>query len=148
MTTAGIHANAVLVGDRGILLLGPSGAGKSSTSLAVLQLARLSGRHARLVADDRTILSACHGRLIARAPAALSGHVEWRGIGITTVPAAAAAVIDVVFDLIAETRMERVPEQKTVELAGLSLPLLELPVGQPDRTAAMIIQILALQYPV
>jgi serine kinase of HPr protein (carbohydrate metabolism regulator) len=144
VTTAGIHANAALLGDRGILLRGPSGTGKSSTSLAVSQLARHSGRHARLVADDRTILSACHGRLIARAPVALRGRMEWRGIGITTAPSAAAAVIDVVFDLIDQIGLERIPEQKTVELESITLPLFELPAGQPDRAAAMIIQILAL----
>ena len=57
MTT--IHAGAVGIGGRGLLILGPSGAGKSALALALM------GLGARLVADDRVILRVEDGRLLA-----------------------------------------------------------------------------------
>ena len=54
-----VHATAVLVGADGVLIRGESGAGKSALALALIE------RGARLIADDRLMLSACHGRLVA-----------------------------------------------------------------------------------
>jgi serine kinase of HPr protein (carbohydrate metabolism regulator) len=71
---ASVHASAVLVCARAILIQGPSGSGKSRLALALLQAAQGGSlRFARLVADDRVVLEACHGRLVARPPAELAG---------------------------------------------------------------------------
>src|SRR6266545_8207351 len=74
---ASMHACAVLVGARAILIRGPAGSGKSRLALALIEVAG-SGhlRFARLVADDRVQLDACHGRLLARAPQTLAGLIE------------------------------------------------------------------------
>ena len=48
-----IHASAVLVEGRGVLLRGPSGSGKSSLALALLLADR---ERNRLIADDRVAL--------------------------------------------------------------------------------------------
>jgi hypothetical protein len=65
MTVPTIHASAVLVGHRGILIRGPSGSGKSRLALALLQSA--GAGFARLVGDDRIHLEAVHGRLLDAA---------------------------------------------------------------------------------
>ena len=70
MTAAAtVHASAVLVGDRAILIRGPAGSGKSRLAAALIAAAGCGRlRFARLIADDRVWLEACHGRLLARTP--------------------------------------------------------------------------------
>ena len=97
-----IHASAVLVGARAVLIRGPSGAGKSRLALALLQTAP-SGQSvfARLVSDDRSHLEAHHGRLLVRPPANLAGLIEVRGLGIRRLPWEPVAVVGLVVDLAA-----------------------------------------------
>lgn len=67
--SATVHASAVLVGSRAVLIRGPSAAGKSQLALELLEAARTGVlRFARLVADDRVYLEAVSGRLLARPP--------------------------------------------------------------------------------
>ena len=65
-----IHASAVALDGRGLLILGAAGSGKSALAL------ELMARGARLVSDDQVALSVEGGRLIARAPAAIRGRIE------------------------------------------------------------------------
>jgi HPr kinase/phosphorylase len=106
--TATIHASAVLVGVRAVLIRGPSGAGKSRLALDLLDAAR-TGRltFARLVADDRAALEASHGRLLVRPAAALAGLLEVRGLGVMRVPYEPVAVVTLAVDLAADA--ERLP---------------------------------------
>jgi len=69
---ATLHASCATRGPQGVLLLGASGSGKSDLLL------RLLGAGYDLVADDRVMLDG----LTARAPAALAGLMEVRGVGI------------------------------------------------------------------
>ena len=87
MASPTIHASAVLVGARAVLIQGPPGSGKSRLALALVQAA-LAGAlpFARLVGDDRVHIEAAHGRLLVRPAAALAGRIEV-GIGIATGPA-------------------------------------------------------------
>src|SRR5580658_5234693 len=85
-----VHATAVAIGARAVLLRGPSGSGKSDLAL------RLIDAGARLVADDRCQLSREADAIVVRAPAAIAGLIEVRGIGILgvdTVPEARLALI-------------------------------------------------------
>ena len=77
-----LHASAVALGGRAVLLRGASGAGKSDLTL------RLIDEGAQLVADDQVELTAdANGRmLIAAAPEAIAGMLEVRGIGILRLP--------------------------------------------------------------
>ena len=58
-----VHASAVSLGGRGVLILGRSGAGKSGLALRLIALG------AQLVSDDRVVLEP-HGAagLAARTP--------------------------------------------------------------------------------
>jgi HPr kinase/phosphorylase len=126
-----IHASAVLVGARGLLIRGDSGAGKSRLVLKLIAAAaerRLA--FARLVADDRVFVSAAHGRLIARAPRELAGLLEIRGLGIRRLPYEPAAVIRLVVDLAAAA--ERMPPAAATEteIEGVRLPRLAVAPGE------------------
>ena len=90
MSAPTIHASAVLVGARAILIQGPSGSGKSRLAMALLDAAGAGlVPFARLVADDRCHLETAHGRLLVRPAPALAGLIEVRGLGIRRVPARA-----------------------------------------------------------
>ena len=54
MTGASVHASAVLVGARAVLIRGSSGAGKSRLALELIEAARNGAMlFAKLVGDDR-----------------------------------------------------------------------------------------------
>jgi hypothetical protein len=77
----------------GVLLLGRSGSGKSDLALRLMALG------AELVADDRSDLFLLRGRLYAKAPAAIAGLLEARGVGIVSLPFAEKASIGMVVRL-------------------------------------------------
>ena len=132
---ASVHATAVLVGSRAILIRGPAGSGKSRLALALIQTA---GRFARLIADDRVELEACHGRLLARAPDALAGLIEVRDLGIRRLAHETVAVVAQVVDLAAPDA-ERLPEPtgRRTEIMGLKLPRLAIASGQDALPAVL-----------
>ena len=134
-----IHATALVCGDAGLLLRGASGAGKSALALRLIDRARRGGRFAALVADDRVLVGARGGRLLAAAPGPIRGLAELRGYGIVSVPVIGRAVIDIVADLDGSARM---PDPETVDVAGVTCRLLHLPAG--DLVAAMHILAAAL----
>lgn len=124
---ATIHACAVLYQGRGVLVRGASGAGKSRLVLDLLDDAATRGHDAALIADDRVLLEAAHGRLVARAPRIIAGRIELRGLGIVRLPHEEAGVIALVVD-IEETLPPRMPEDEArfVRVSGVSLPFLHL----------------------
>ena len=61
------HANALLIGETGLLLRGPSGSGKSALTFDLIKRTERSGGFARLIGDDRIYLENCNGRLVASA---------------------------------------------------------------------------------
>lgn len=121
-----IHATCVLLGARGVLIRGPSGSGKSRLALRLLQAAERGRiRFARLVSDDRTLVSAVNGRLLARPVPQLAGLMEIRGSGIRQLAHEPMAVVALVVDLAAAG--ERMPADSWVELAGIRLDRLAVP---------------------
>jgi serine kinase of HPr protein (carbohydrate metabolism regulator) len=123
-----VHASAFLLRVTGILVRGASGSGKSSL---VMELLSGDAETARLIADDRVILSVLHGRLVADVPAALAGLLEVRGLGLVKLPYIAPVVIRLIVDLVAPGKCPRVPEEAEAwtEFGGVSLPRLPLPAG-------------------
>jgi serine kinase of HPr protein (carbohydrate metabolism regulator) len=121
-----IHASAVLVGARALLIRGPSGAGKSRLALALLRQAE-SGTPAfvRLVSDDRSLVAPHHGRLVVRPVPEIAGLIEVRGLGIRRLAYEPAAVVGCVVDLAAPDG-ERLPATTSTEIIieGISLPRL------------------------
>ena len=124
-----IHASAVLVGARAVLIRGPSGAGKSRLALDLIEAGRSGAvRFARLVGDDRVHLENAGGRLVVRTAEQLAGLIELRGAGIRRLPYEPSAVIALVVDLDAADA-ERLPERPTIEIEGIALPRLAVARG-------------------
>lgn len=117
---ADIHGVALVLGEDGLLIRGPAGAGKTSLALELIARARAQGVFGRLVADDRVLLRARGGRLIASPHPAIAGRFEMRGIGIVAAPHLPEAVIRLVVDL--DPSAPRMPEETREEtLAGIRL---------------------------
>lgn len=125
-----IHASAVVVGERAVVIRGPSGSGKSRLVLALLGAAKNGSLpFARLVADDRIRISAAHGRLIVSAPEAIEGMIEVHGLGIRAAACERVAAAGWIVDLAAEDAV-RMPELMRTEILGVTIPRLPVAAGQ------------------
>lgn len=135
MSGAGtVHASAVAVGERGVLVRGASGSGKSSLVLGIIDR---DPDTSFLVADDRVTLMAHDGRVEAAVPETIAGRLEVRGLGIVTVPYVSPCPVALVVDLLPADRCPRFPEprERTTVLLGIALPRLLLPIGAVDAPA-------------
>lgn len=115
-----LHATAVAIDGRAVLLRGASGSGKSDLAL------RLIDAGARLVADDQSELCREGDRVIVRAPATIAGLIEVRGVGIMRLDALAEAPLALIVDLVQPEKIERLPARRTERVLGLALPLISV----------------------
>lgn len=111
-----IHASAVALNGRGLLILGPSGAGKSTLALQMMAAG------AELVADDRTDVMRDGAQVIAGCPPQIAGRVEARGIGILNVVPHGPVPVALVVDLGREEE-DRLPQSRSHDVLGVALPL-------------------------
>ena len=115
-----VPGTSVEVEGLGVLFRGPTGSGKSDLAL------RLIDCGARLIADDYTELSSESAILMARAPETIRDLLEVRGIGILKIGGALQAELGVVIDLVTADQVERRPEDESIELLGIRVPLFRL----------------------
>jgi serine kinase of HPr protein (carbohydrate metabolism regulator) len=116
---------------RGVLIEGRSGAGKSDLALRALALGWT------LIADDRTLVWASEGRLYGRAPEALAGLIEVRGLGVAVLPRRAFAAIALIARCVESAAMERMPEADRETLLGVSLPVAAIAALEPSAPAKL-----------
>jgi HPr kinase/phosphorylase len=132
MTTgSSVHASAVLVGDRAVLIRGPSGSGKSRLAFDLI-LAGRTGQipPAVLVGDDRVYLDAAQGGLVVRPVGELAGLIEIRGLGIRRCDFAAQAIVGLVVDLsAADAERLPVPDALLARISGILLPRIPVDTG-------------------
>jgi serine kinase of HPr protein (carbohydrate metabolism regulator) len=126
-----VHASAVLIGARAVLIRGPSGSGKSRLALDLIGAARRGVvPFARLVGDDRVHLEVANGRVLVRPAEALAGLIEIRGLGLQSQPYEPSAVVGLVVDLAADDA-KRLPDagQRLTGIYGIDLPRLAVASG-------------------
>ena len=112
------------------MILGPSGSGKSALALQLMAMG------CDLVSDDRTVVTARDGVLIASAPEAIRGRIEARGVGLLTAAAAPSATVVLAVDL-RRDETERLPPWRTHRVLDIDLPLLHR-VASPHFPAAIL----------
>ena len=106
-----LHATAIAIDGRAVLLEGVSGSGKSDLAL------RLIDRGATLISDDYTLLVRSGEALLARNPGAMAGRIEVRGLGIVALPHVADVPVALVVRLGGEPA--RMPERRLRRIAGV-----------------------------
>jgi HPr kinase/phosphorylase len=126
-TSPTIHATAVLVGAKAMLIRGEPGSGKSRLALRLLEAAGRELPFVRLVGDDRVYLENRAGRLVVRPPQELAGLLEIRGTGIVRAPFEAAAVVGLVIELGQPADRMPAAESRKAVLEGVTLPRLTVP---------------------
>ena len=110
---------------KGVLITGKPGVGKSSLAL------QLMDRGALFISDDQTALSQEVGEIVARAPLALKGLMEVRGIGICQFPCQEKSFLNLFVEICDSIEVERLPESSFVEYYGIRVPYLKLLKGDP-----------------
>jgi len=114
-----VHASAVAIEGRAVLIGGRSGTGKSDLAL------RLIDRGAALISDDYTHIRRVRDQAIAGAPATILGKIELRGVGIVELEPAADVPVALFVDL--DREPERLPDMSERRmLAGVSIPTIGL----------------------
>ena len=128
---ASVHASAVRVGARAVLIRGPSGAGKSRLAFDLI-LAGRAGQlpQAVLVGDDRVHLDTVAGQLWVRPAPELAGLIEVRGLGIRHCDFVEEAIVGLIADLAAPDA-ERLPppEALSIRINGVLIPRIPIGIG-------------------
>lgn len=125
MKAAPLHGTCVEVKGKGVLITGKPGFGKSSLAL------QLMDRGALFISDDQTALSQEAGEIVVRAPLALKGLMEVRGVGICQFPCQEKSFLKLFVEICGSIDMERLPEPSFIEYYGIRVPYLKLLKGDP-----------------
>ena len=112
-----VHATAISAKGRAALIIGPSGAGKSSLALQLIALG------ARLISDDRTVVTRKGDRVLTAPPDAIAGRIEARGVGLLSVDYDSDVPVALIVDL-SQKETERLPQDHSYGLLGINFPCL------------------------
>ena len=142
-----VHATALELGGKGVLIRGPSGCGKSDLALRCLAVAPsdLITWPARLVCDDQVELRAGPAGLHIEAIDAIYGKLEVRGLGIVEITALTRAVaLCLVVDVAAcRDEVERMPEPTHTLVMGVRVPRLTLYPFDASSAVKLLLALLA-----
>lgn len=136
-----IHATAVSLNGKAVVIRGVPGSGKSELALRLIDQPGLGVGNIPLkgvlIADDQTVLTARDGKLWASAPPSLLGLLEVRGIGLVEMPQIQNVEVALVVDLLVAGSFERLPApvELTVHLEGVAVPRIPLDRAQPAAPA-------------
>ncbi|NLT68318.1 MAG: HPr(Ser) kinase/phosphatase [Acidobacteria bacterium] len=145
---ATVHGVLVEVFGLGVLIIGPSGIGKSECALELI----LRGH--RLVTDDSVeITRRGLDRLLGTGGKILRHHMELRGLGIINIKDIFGISATAVFQPVdfavrlerwnSEVEYDRLGiDQSTMELLGVPIPLIVMPVA-PGRNLAALVEVAA-----
>jgi HPr kinase/phosphorylase len=126
-----LHASAVALGDRGVLIRGAAGSGKSSLALQLLT------RGASLIADDGVWLDTTGTVPFLERPDHATDLIESRGIGLLRAgPVCGRAELALAIDL-DRAEPERLPPRRMVTAGQAERPLI-LGLGHPTLADAVV----------
>jgi HPr kinase/phosphorylase len=124
-----VHASAVKVGRRAVLIRGPSGSGKSRLAFELISRGpSWQLPPAVLVGDDRVYLDTAGGEILVRPEPRLAGLIEIRGLGIRQVEFAPEAMVGLIVDLAADDA-ERLPSDDALQISIFGVKLPRIPVA-------------------
>jgi len=145
VTVESIHGVLMQINGKGVLITGSSGIGKSEIALELIQRGHI------LIADDRVDVYRLHNTIKGKAPEVLRNMLEIRGVGIIDVAMMYGAratmgkcQIDFVVDLHKwdeNEEFDRLGDNgdiKSLELFGISVPKLTIPVSEGRSIAAVL----------
>lgn len=133
-TALWLHATAVAVDGKGLLILGASGAGKSSLALELLALG------ATLISDDGVWLQTAPNPALLERPTQATGLIEARHIGLIRAgPTATSAPLTLVVDL-DRAEPDRLPPRRTIALGDRRIPMLHA-AGQHRFAPALLLML-------
>lgn len=112
-----VHATCIAIDGKALLILGQSGSGKSALGLSLMAMG------AKLVADDRVILTPQNGAVLASCPVAICGLIEARGVGLMCAEQLQDVPVVMVVDMDVP-EVERLPVKHHITILGQTLPLL------------------------
>lgn len=136
-----IHASAFVFSRYGVLVRGPSGAGKSLLVQAAIERAKMLGHFAGWIADDRLNAFKVGRALVVEPAPTLAGRAELRFFGIMQHDYMAAARVDLVVDIVAADRLERMPENEAhTQIAGVDVPIIAVPKADREHALMLIFQ--------
>jgi serine kinase of HPr protein (carbohydrate metabolism regulator) len=126
-----VHASAVLVGQRAVLIRGPSGAGKSRLAFDLIMAGRAGVvERAVLVGDDRVRLATVGNEIVVSAVQKLAGLMEVRGLGIRRCDFVEHATVGLVVDLAAgDAERLPAPESLFTHISGIKIPRIPVAKG-------------------
>lgn len=117
---AALHASAVALEGRALLILGPSGAGKSALALEMIALG------AGLIADDLVRIEQRGAEAFACPARTGADLIEARGLGLLRAPLRPAAPVRLVIDL-GRDASARLPEPMVWRFGAAAAPLVFRP---------------------
>lgn len=114
-----VHATAVAIDGKGILIIGSSGSGKSDLAIHLID------RGAILISDDQVIVSRKQGKVTLNPPANIAGKIELYSLGIHEVEYASDLPLVMVVRLV--DKSDRYPlDRQTYQILDFHLPLITL----------------------
>jgi HPr kinase/phosphorylase len=123
-----IHASAVCVEGKAILILGKSGFGKSTFALDLLDQCSIRGIEAILICDDQIGVETIKESINLHAPIALRGMIEIYGSGIHKIPFVESAQLFMTVRLVEASEIVRMPVSQELEiLPSVFVSCLDLP---------------------
>lgn len=141
-----VHATAIAIGNRAVLIRGASGAGKSDLALRLLAVPAdgipalaIPPLYAALISDDQVELTVDGNGVDASAPETIAGRIEVRGLGIIDVPAKRDVLLALVVDLADSQSIERMPEPRTIDILGVSIPAISIDPREASASLKILI---------
>jgi serine kinase of HPr protein (carbohydrate metabolism regulator) len=126
-----VHATAVAIDGKAVLLRGASGAGKSDLGL------RLIDAGACLIADDQSELRRVDGSILVWAPDTILGLIEVRGLGIVRLAPLSDVPLALIADLVPPNQVERHPLARNESIFGIDVPVVAIAPFEASASAKL-----------